>query len=477
MTAIVVMNSEEVEIIRLGALPEPRFRPMPGSRKEAELEEAWEREMELLEEEDETEPSEDLPVESDGQFGGPVDHSFPKTVAAQQWRRTALDLALLAGRLGDRLMIFGIGTVHGGPRTRDPGVRRAEVRARYVLADPIDLDLVRSRLDAQNKRRFDETIAGPMRPMSPKLAKWVTDAVHALAPEVTDALRTSLRAAMDERAATARVRRQAVAVHEAMSSALHIFTPSWHKLEPEEAPSPSEWATALDITAGRASENDVITDDAGVFPGWDRDIYSVRGWWGFRWKDRRLLIKNINVSTVESATGADLVYVRRDPDTFVLVQYKLLERLKDGRLIFRPDGRLGSQVARMRALEGMHDTTAPDDDLITYRLGDGFTFVKFVEPVSARPGRAGELSPGFYVPSEYMRRWLLNPGTGPLGGTIYPVGEDRHLTSETFSRLVRDSWVGSTGDATTRLHEVFGIRDTTRDLVLAVDEPVAEFGS
>jgi len=39
-------------------------------------------------------------------------------------------------------------------------------------------------------------------------------------------------------------------------------------------------------------------------------------------------------------------------------------------------------------------------------------------------------------------------------------------------RLVRDSWVGSTGDATALLREVFNLRDSDADLVLAVDEPI-----
>jgi hypothetical protein len=62
---------------------------------------------------------------------------------------------------------------------------------------------------------------------------------------------------------------------------------------------------------------------------------------------------------VTCTTGADLVYVRRDPDAFALVQYKLLQQLKDGRLVFRPDGRLDNQVTRMLSLETCHEATCP----------------------------------------------------------------------------------------------------------------------
>lgn len=52
--------------------------------------------------------------------------------------------------------------------------------------------------------------------------------------------------------------------------------------------------------------------------------------------------------------------------------------------------------------------------------------------------------------------------------------QQRHISPETFARLVRDTWVGSTGDATVLLRQVLGIRDTDADLVLAVDEPAGE---
>jgi hypothetical protein len=39
-------------------------------------------------------------------------------------------------------------------------------------------------------------------------------------------------------------------------------------------------------------------------------------------RERDLRAKNINFKGEETATGADLVYVRSDPESVVLVQYK-----------------------------------------------------------------------------------------------------------------------------------------------------------
>jgi hypothetical protein len=126
----------------------------------------------------------------------------------------------------------------------------------------------------------------------------------------------------------------------------------------------------------------------------------------------------------------------------------------------------------MLSLENMPRGNVSADDIDTYRLGQGFSFVKFVLPAAARPERPGELMPGFYFPSEYARRVLIKPDTGPQRGEVYFVNDHRHLSPETFARLVRDSWIGSTGDATALLRKMFNLRDSDADLVLAVDEPI-----
>jgi hypothetical protein len=73
------------------------------------------------------------------------------------------------------------------------------------------------------------------------------------------------------------------------------------------------------------------------------------------------------------------VYVRREPDTVVLVQYKLLEIPKRGEEpIFRPYGRLADQVARMLAFSPTSIERGADEE--DARLGGDFAFVTRVRP-------------------------------------------------------------------------------------------------
>lgn len=467
-----MLSPEEAEITTSGSIPEPRYRPFPGSARARELEEEWEREQpEWRGESEETAANEGEEISNSPAVK--TDQRLPRLGAAQLWRQTAREPALLAARRNDSFQIIAVGTVEGSSRAHIQGVRRLEIRVRYVLRLAISLDKVRAGLDGNQQSIFDGRLGGELRPLPPKLGSQILAILAERAPYLPSIFRSIREQVTNETIASLQSRRPRPALlrDEAAASALHFFTAGWHLLEPVPAPTASGFAHELEQLSG-AIENDFITDDAAAFPGWERAAYSQGGWWEFRSKGRRLLVKNINVSPQETRTGADLVYVRRAPDAFVLVQYKLLEKLSDGRLVFRPDGRLDGQIARMLALENTPRGSVITDSTETYRLCDGFSFVKFVFPEAARPVRPGELAPGFYIPGEYARRVLLTPEMGPQGGSVHFITNHRHLSSDTFARLVRDSWIGSTGDATSLLRQAFNLRDSDADLVLAVDEPI-----
>ena len=473
MVTIAVLSAEEAEIVTSGSIAESRYRPFPGSIRARELDDELERELEDWPEgSSESTPSE---VAGDDSPAVPADLRLPRLGAAQRWRQTAREPALLAARHNDSFQIIAAGTVEGSSRTEIEGVRRLEIRVRYVLRNPIPLDGVRGELDVNQQAILDGRLAGELRSLPERLGSRILTLLAERAPFLSSIFRSMREQVTNETIAWLQARRPRPALlrDEAASSALHFFAAGWHLLEPVSNPAVSDFAQELEQLSG-AIEDDFITDDASVFPGWERSTYSRGGWWEFLNKGRRLLVKNINVSPQESRTGADLVYVRRAPDAFVLVQYKLLEKLRDGRLIFRPDGRLDGQIARMIALENTPRGTVSSDSMDTYRLANGFSFVKFVSPEAARPVRPGELAPGFYLPGEYARRVLLAPGSGPQGGTVHFITDHRFLNPDTFARLVRDSWVGSTGDATSLLRQAFNLRDSDADLVMAVDEPAED---
>jgi hypothetical protein len=269
-----------------------------------------------------------------------------------------------------------------------------------------------------------------------------------------------------------RINREAPLQVDAVATALRLFSRSWRQLRPEPEPQPSAFALSIE-TATQGTENDYITDDTAVFLDWDRAARSRQGWWEFRDGDRRLYVKNINVSNAENTTGADLVYVHRNPDSVVLVQYKLLESLSTHEPVFRPDRRLAKQVDRMLA-SGPPRITRGNKE-VNARLGPDFGFVKFVLPLPSR-GLVDAEPEGRYLPADAVRRMLLKPDKGPKNGKLFYVYRRRYLDGETFAKLVRDRWVGSVGNVTQTLLNVLGLapsQERARQLTLAVETRVA----
>lgn len=339
MSALVFLPRVEAEIVLRGALDEPGYRPHPlSARGRAELEEDWFDELDEDSEGDDVPP----PEPDEASRVGPL----PIQVHAHHWHRYDFQQTyLLAARQDGDLEIIGVANVQGGPRMPHQGVRRIDVGPWRRLNRPVMLADVTE--DLPSRAAADLTrIAGDghSRPLPLALARAFAAVVGRYAPEIDD-----LFASLPSRDLRPRVNREEPIRVDAFATALRFFTRSWRQLTPVPDPHPSQFALSVE-EATRGEENDYITDDTAIFLDWDRAARSVNGWWEFQHQDRRLWIKNINVSNAEQSTGADLVYVHREPETVVLVQYKLVRRLaKTSEVVFRPDGRLGAQVDRMLA--------------------------------------------------------------------------------------------------------------------------------
>lgn len=215
-------------------------------------------------------------------------------------------------------------------------------------------------------------------------------------------------------------------------------------------------------------EDDFITDDSAVFPGWARGNRPQSGWWGFRAGNARMWIKNVNVGPVETATGADLVYLRTEPEAMVVVQYKVLSRRADGRLYLQVDERLRAQLIRMLRLGAEPGVRALDD----YRLSNEHAFLKLVDPQFSRGLEPEELTPGHYLPAAYAQQ-ALEQVVGPQGGRTADLDQLRTLDGNTFTALVREAWLGLTAASTATALPILRLPSASA-LTLAVQETVGE---
>jgi hypothetical protein len=455
LPAVIVLTQEEAVLVRSGRIEEPGYRAFPsGSRARRE------REWEIIQEE----AGEDL-LELEYSEPSPV-ATLERILAAHHWTRSTLTAALLLARRGEDasaansgLHIVALSRAEGGPRGKMDGTRRVEIGPWESLSPPLPIEVILSQLDQQQKRTLLAIIDEAARPLPPKLSASIDAVLQRLIPEYMTTLRNLTRPSNPRRRLDDLERRDSTA------TALSILTPHWRSLQPEPGAQPSDLATYVESRLRvNATENDFITDDSAVFPEWDRSTRPVAGWWTFRHKDRVMHIKNINVSPAETATGADLVYVRDNPSAVVLVQYKRLSRNKSGEVLMEHDSRLARQVDRMLTFS---DDSRPRV-LADHRIGPEFAFVKFIDNQAQSGLSETELTRGRYIPAGYIRELLAAKPQGPRGGRVIYVDRERSLDSSVFVGLVRECWIGSRGATSEILAEL--VRAPAASITLAINQ-------
>jgi hypothetical protein len=338
MVAVLVVTPEEHDLITVGRLYDPSYTSFPEvSFGDDDVEDS---------EESEESPSPRPPAQGD---------RIERRASAHHFRRYAEHIVLVFSQggwelpSGQRILeLTAVANAEGGPRIGNLGLRWLTVEPwRHI--ERLALSEILAGMSSARAADLIRVLSGPARPLPPVTAAETVDAIRQLRPSFYD-LVTELEEQRPERTLRRRPGARRLMRRDCAVTALRLFDRNWRRLNPLPEPSPAEFDLSLDDVV-RTSENDYSPDDAAVFPGWERPARSRLGWWEFRSRGRRLPIKNLNVSSAETATGADLVYARRNPDAFVLVQYKLLRPDSRGEPFYKPDGRLGSQVQKLIRLE------------------------------------------------------------------------------------------------------------------------------
>lgn len=479
--ALLFLSPHEGRLVRFGRDTDHTWKPRPGSAEERAIEADWYTEVEENRDGDALRNIFDARTRRDG--GPHLDVNANSTY----WRTHTRTHGFLVTQERGGQVVIGIANCMTKSRAGWRGSAVLRLSDWWTFTDPVPveglIDRVPHRMRHVVRRIFAD---GDSRLLPATTLNVITDAIETWVPAVRELL-----ASLPPFPVVRRVPTEKLPQRDAEQSALRIFTPTWRELTPiPSPPPPTPLATHTETLVSRLQptrrprEDEVITADTSRFLDWDPEGHAFNGWFLFRSGDRQLLVKNINYSPEETSTGADLVYVRSEPNSVVLVQYKLLEALQGSNdYFFRDrDDKLAAQVMQMLALSASEAQSAPPADAVPddpidgtgaddYRLGPDIGFVKFVEPV--QPRRSGDrlsLPAGRYFPARGVLRMLQNPSKGPRGGDIHRVHSWRSLDGETFAKLVRDQWVGSAGDVTGELFDILGL-DDAGGVCLAIEEP------
>lgn len=344
------------------------------------------------------------------------------------------------------------------------GLRRLNLEKAEKLADPISVRRIVNRLPKRNKAYAEQRLAtGGL--LSEKSFAAVVDAIRHLAPQASSILeRYSSERVVRINKLSRRVRENLAYQKEAVLTALSIAGIGREEVQEWNPPDDTPVSFLDGLPTARLREDPMVVHDLTHLPGFDVLKTYPYNAAVFESESERLTVILANRLPLEEQTGTDLIYFNETYQSFVMVQYKAMEREDDengvGHAVFRlPNAQLAAEITRMDALLAELRDCVPNAGHNGFRLTDNPFFLKLCPRLVFNPDDIG-LVPGMYLPLDYWKLLEQHPGIkGPRGGlrvTYENVG--RHLDNSAFTTVVAKAWLGTTPSQSAVLKEA--IRQT-----------------
>jgi hypothetical protein len=185
----------------------------------------------------------------------------------------------------------------------------------------------------------------------------------------------------------------------------------------------------------------------------------------------RMTVVMANRLPLEEQTGADLIYFNETYRSFVLVQYKSMNRGAEGaEFRWQENDKLADEIARMDTLLAALGELPQDRSPASFRLHANPFFLKLCPRTIFNPDDKGLFS-GMYLPLELWRCLSRDPATeGPRGGRVLSYDNvGRKLTNTEFVALVANAWVGTTIPQSSLLEKVIReVIETGKTITFAI---------
>lgn len=187
--------------------------------------------------------------------------------------------------------------------------------------------------------------------------------------------------------------------------------------------------------------------------------------------DIRLTVIMANRLGLEEQTGADLIYYNETYRSFVMVQYKAMDKGSDGpEFRWRPKDQLAGEIALMDKLLTTLKAQPEDRTPGSFRLHANPFFLKLCPRIVFNPDDKG-LFKGMYLPLDLWKSLADDPVTqGPRGGRFVSYRNvGRRLSNSEFLTLVANAWVGTTVPRSSLLETVIkSVLETGKTVTIAV---------
>jgi hypothetical protein len=232
------------------------------------------------------------------------------------------------------------------------------------------------------------------------------------------------------------------------------------------------------LPSARLREDPMIMNDLQVLPGHRLIETMSYGAATFQGENTHLTVILANRHALEETFGTDLIYYNDTFKSFLMVQYKAMEREGSTDVFRLPNADLTREIARMdRVFAELMNATA-DESRDGFRLHQNPFFLKFCPRLVLNPDDKG-LVHGMYLPLSYWKLTENHPAlTGTRGGrllTYKNVG--RYMDNSSFAALVSGAWVGTTVTQSNQIEPIIReIVGSNRAVAIAIkrnDDPFA----
>lgn len=286
----------------------------------------------------------------------------------------------------------------------------------------------------------------------------VIDSLVRLAPELESTFeKYSLHKYERIRSLTSNQRSALARQKEALNTALMIGGFERDEIQnwqpPEEADGPISFLDGLPQC--RLREDQMIINDLGIFPEMKKIKETVFSSAIFEGKNKKLTVILANRLPLEEETGTDLIYYNETFNSFVLIQYKVLEK-SGNEVVFRyPNQKLSEEIQRMDEVLTKLSTIKKAANPNNFRLNDNPFFLKFCSRELLNPDDSA-LIPGMYLPLEFWKEIESSENyKGPGGGKLISYKNiGRYMDNTEFANMVSKAWIGTHIEQSKILEEI-----------------------
>jgi hypothetical protein len=224
-----------------------------------------------------------------------------------------------------------------------------------------------------------------------------------------------------------------------------------------ETPAPRSFLEGLPQAYVR--EDAAIISDFAALPGFDAIgslPFAAKVFEKTSFPPVRLTVVMANRLPLEEQTGADLIYFNETYRSFVLVQYKSMNKGARGpEFRWQENDQLADEIKRMDTVLEALGKLPQDQSPASFRLHTNPFFLKLCARTLFNPDDKGLFS-GMYLPLDLWRCLSSDPATeGQRGGRVISYDNvGRKLTNTEFIALVANAWVGTTVPQSSLLEKV-----------------------